>query len=504
MPLVRKNIIANLIGSGWMALLSFIFIPFYIHFLGIESYGLIGFYSILLATLSRLNLGLKATLNRELAQRSALQGGHREMRDLVRSIEVVYWALAVLLMLLIIALSPLIVDHWININTISRTTALTSVMLMGVVFAFEFIFSMYAGGLIGLQKQVLQNGIIVTTSTLRFAGGVLVLWLISPTIEAFFFWQALVTLLQLGLGIYCLWHALDGTETSPRFRLELLKNIRRFASGMMGASILGFLLIQLPLIVLSKMLPLEEFAYYCLAMQVAFLLLFIIGPIITAVSPQLCALVSTQDDAALKVLYHKASQMVAVAILPVSSVLCFFSQEFLLAWTGNPQLVGHTYLLVILLALGSTFNGLVNMPFSLMIAYGWTRLIIQLNSMAVLLLVPLLIYMTPMFGAVGVAMLWLVLNMMWFLVGVFVLHRRYLVGELTRWYTRDVAVQMLGCVVVTMVARLFVEMPDERWSSLILLAGIWSCAFTVSVALSSDIRPIARRLMQDKIGIFIR
>lgn len=483
-----------------MALLSFIFIPVYIHFLGIEAYGLIGFYSVMLAMLSRLNLGLKAALTRELARRSVLQTEHSEMLDLVRSIEVVYWVLAGLLSISIVTLSPLIVDHWINFNVISRSTALTTVMLMGGVFGLEFLFSMYAGGLLGLQKQVLQNVIVVTVSTLRFGGGVLVLWLISPTIEAFFIWQACVTLIQLGLGVYFLWHVLGVNGARPRFRLALLKNVRSFASGMMGASILGFLLMQLPLIVLSKMLPLAEFAYYSLATQVAFLLLFIISPIVTAVSPQLCGLVSTQNDDALTALYHTASQMVAVAILPVSAVLCFFSQEFVMAWTGNQMLVEHTYQLVILLALGSTFNGLVNLPFALMVAHGWTRLIVQLNSLAVLLMIPSLFYLVPMFGVKGVAALWLALNLMWFFGGLTKLHSRYMVGELRRWYTRDVAVQMLGCVVVSMVARALVKTPDERIMSFVILAGVWSCSFVVSLLLSSELRPIVKHFLQVRLG----
>lgn len=39
MSVIKQNVLANLIGSAWMALLSVGFIPLYIHFMGIESYG---------------------------------------------------------------------------------------------------------------------------------------------------------------------------------------------------------------------------------------------------------------------------------------------------------------------------------------------------------------------------------------------------------------------------------------------------------------------------------
>lgn len=62
MSLVRKNIIANLTGSGWVALMSFAFVPLYIHFMGIESYGLVGFYLTLQALFAVLDMGLTATV----------------------------------------------------------------------------------------------------------------------------------------------------------------------------------------------------------------------------------------------------------------------------------------------------------------------------------------------------------------------------------------------------------------------------------------------------------
>ena len=39
MTTVRTNILANLAGQSWSALLQLLLLPLYIHFLGIEAYG---------------------------------------------------------------------------------------------------------------------------------------------------------------------------------------------------------------------------------------------------------------------------------------------------------------------------------------------------------------------------------------------------------------------------------------------------------------------------------
>ncbi len=111
---LKANTIANFAGRGWSAILAFLFIPIYIKVLGIESWGLIGFFTTLMAILNLLDMGLSTTLNRELARLSARRDTNREQRDLVRTLETIYWIPAVLLGLLVLATGPLIARHWIN------------------------------------------------------------------------------------------------------------------------------------------------------------------------------------------------------------------------------------------------------------------------------------------------------------------------------------------------------------------------------------------------------
>ena len=47
--LLKRNVAANFFGRGFAALLSLVAIPIYIRFLGIEAYGIIGFFTSLTA-----------------------------------------------------------------------------------------------------------------------------------------------------------------------------------------------------------------------------------------------------------------------------------------------------------------------------------------------------------------------------------------------------------------------------------------------------------------------
>jgi len=81
------NILANLSGTAWSALIGLAMVPLYIRLLGIEAYGLIGFSITLQAILQILDFGLSPTVNRELARFSVLEDKAGEARDFVRTLE---------------------------------------------------------------------------------------------------------------------------------------------------------------------------------------------------------------------------------------------------------------------------------------------------------------------------------------------------------------------------------------------------------------------------------
>ena len=87
--------------------MSLAFVPLYIKFMGIESYGIVGIFASLQAIFSLLDMGLSTTLNRELARLSAIPSREQEMRDLLRTLEIIYWGLAVVVGIAVAGLSDI-------------------------------------------------------------------------------------------------------------------------------------------------------------------------------------------------------------------------------------------------------------------------------------------------------------------------------------------------------------------------------------------------------------
>ncbi len=89
------------------ALVSLLAVPFYLKYLGIDAYGLIGFFTALQALFSLLDLGLASTINREVAL-SVNSEGRTEIRNLLHTLVVVYGVLAISIGVLVASSAPIV------------------------------------------------------------------------------------------------------------------------------------------------------------------------------------------------------------------------------------------------------------------------------------------------------------------------------------------------------------------------------------------------------------
>ena len=333
---LTRNLLAGLINSIWSALIGFAVVPFYLKYLGIEAYGLIGFFVTTQAVLSLLDMGLAPTINREVARCSAL-GSLKEAGRLLHTLAVVYWGMAVLIALLILILAPWIAEYWLQSKQLSSQTIAHSVMLMGLVVACRWPIGLYQGALIGAQRLTVSSGINMTMTTISSLGAVAVLVFVSPTIEAFFIWQACVGIVYAISMRLAAWHVI-GEAQKISFDLVGLKRVWRFSAGMSGVALSATVLTQLDKVILSKLLGLEEYGQYMLATLMVSGLYVLILPVFNVVYPRLSALVVTGETEKLTDLYRIGTRMLGTVLFPIAMAFAVFAEEILRVWTGNPAL----------------------------------------------------------------------------------------------------------------------------------------------------------------------
>lgn len=469
---LKKNTIANYLGQGWTALMGLAFIPVYIHYLGVEAWGLVGLMSMLQAWLTLLDMGLTPTLSREMARFQAGAHSAQSIRDLLRSLEVIYGGVAVAVVGIVWLIAPWVSVHWLSAAQLSAKSVAQAIGIMGLVLAARMVEQIYRGAIQGLQRQVWLNGVQSVMATLRWAGAVGVLAWVDSSIEAFFLWQGLVSLLTMGILARQTYHWLPLRERPARFDLAAIVRIRRFAGGMAATTLLALLLTQVDKLLLSKLVSLEDFGYYALAASAAGALYFLVAPMVNAVSPRLTELVTRSEQPGLIDTYHRASQWLAAVLIPAALMMAAFAEPLLQVWTGNVGLAQQAAPLLALLALGTLCNGFMHVPYTTQLAHGWTGFAVRVNIVAVCFIVPAILWAVPRFGAIGAAWAWLALNAGYVLVSMHFMHRRLLPGEKWRWY-RDAVFKPLIIGSITVLAlRQWIALPQDRAPKAAALAGI--------------------------------
>jgi len=484
---LKKNVIANFAGQGWSAIMSLAFVPAYINLMGAESFGLVGVFTSLVGMLAVLDLGLSQAMTREMAILSHNKNSFQQLVNTLRTLEVIYWLVAVVVGLIVLCLANFIAYQWLKPETLSSVQLLHALWIMALIIGLRWPVAIYSGGLNGLQKQVLLNKLLVIFATLQGAGAFAVLLLFQPTIEAFFIWQAIMAFVQVVILRLALLRSLPG-DGKASFSKDTLRHVWRFAAGMTGVSLVTTVLTQLDKILLSKILTLSELGYYTFAASVAMVIYKIVGPIFTAYYPRLTELVAKNNQQALIGSYHEGCQLMAVAIIPLTLVLVFFSKEILEIWTQNPLLVSHTYFLVSLLVIGNALNGLMHIPYALQLAHGWTKLAFYTNVIAVIILAPAIYFSALHWGAVGAASVWILLNISYLLISVHLMYRRILESEKWSWYVDDIGKILLPVLIILIVSKILFTRDFGLLLNAIFVLVVFFISMTASIYSAETLR----------------
>jgi O-antigen/teichoic acid export membrane protein len=403
--------------------------------------------------LSLLDIGMTPTLGREMARFTSGNRSLQSIRNLLRSVEIMAIAIAILIASGISLSSNWIATSWLQANNLSGEVVAQALLLMGFVAAIRFVEGIYRSSIVGLQRQVLFNVVNCTMVTLRSFGALGILHWVSATIEGFFLWQGLISIATLMVLAITTYASLPQTGKAARFSIDELIGVSRFAGGMIAITMLALLLTQIDKLMLSRLLSLSDYGYYTLAALAASTLYMLISPITQALYPRLCELHSRADYAAFNDTYHTGAQLVSVLAGSVAIITITYSETILMLWTQDGELTKSTAPILILLALGNLLHGLMWMPYQAQLAHGWTSFAIKVNIVAVALVVPAVFWVTPRYGAEGAALVWVSLNTVYILFGMQLMYRRILTTEKWAWYVYDLLLPLGAILGASLVSK---------------------------------------------------
>lgn len=449
---LKLNIIANFAGRLWSAVLTLALVRVQVNLLGLEAYGLISLFASLQAVLGLLDMGLTPTTNREVARCMARPETAGGARSVVRTFEVPYWGVGVVIGVGLAAASNRIAHSWLDFEHLTIATVQSAFMIMAFSAAIRWPVSLYSGALQGMQLQVLVNALVIGVATLRGLGSVLVLLLISPTIKAFLFWQVVASLVEVSAYAWLCHRRLP--RVSSQFDFGILRRTWRYSAGMSYITLTVIILTQADRFLLSRLLPLEQLGYYATASVAAGLLAVISVAVSVAVFPRLTAAIAAHEDGLLLTTYQRGARLISYLATCVAAVLIFFPSDILLLWTDSEVVAQQAALPLALLAISGLLSSFSALPYQVSLAVGLPQVGATVNTLSIVLVIPLMLLLIPMWGTAGAAVAMVTLGVASCVLTPTLAVRRGVHIQAKSWLMQDILPYLLLGGVIFGLARL--------------------------------------------------
>jgi len=439
----QTRIIADVTARVWSALLSFSVLPIYLSYIGSESLGLVTAFATIQTVLGLLDFSLSPSLTRELAQVSSSAEGWARVKNLSRTLEIIYIILAILIGVFLIVFIPTISKEWLNPQALTSDEIQLALYVGVLMLICQWPATLYAGGLAGFEKQHILALINITIPTLRVIITIFCFLLFNPSVLTIFIVGLLASLFQTFLMRFVFWKMFPKCTLQGVFQLKLISEIWRFTIGLSFISITSILIWQADKIIFSKLLPLSEFGTYSISLTIANVFFIISGSFYGVSYPRFSNLVKNNDEKKLADFYHKISQTLAILVFPGSAIVFFFSQELLVLWTGNLNLANEGHIALSFYVIGNLLNCIISLPYAVQLAIGSTRALSIAHLVCLALIYPFIYLLFPILGILSGPANWIFINLILLIITAYIANSKFSRNDKRKWYLFDISLPLV-------------------------------------------------------------
>jgi len=350
-----QNIIANILGRSSSVILSIIFTPLIITKLGFESYGIIAFANIIIALTSLIDLGFSISLNRSIAANSENIQKNFFIASLIRNYESFFLICFGFVIFIGMLFGFLIQEAFLNSNSYSSLYLYLCVLVIFFNSAIRLPINTFTAVYLGLEKHVFVNiflfifafmRIVIALSVSAYFAEILVFFIIQCLIS--FFEYLFFKLTTNKLTNYLI--------NANRFSLKNFIPEIKNSINIGFITILALLISQYDKVLFSSYLSLNEFGKYGVVIMIASGIISLGYPVATSLFPRMTKFVDKQEE--LFNTFNFGLSILMLILLPMVSLIFFFSDAILKLYIGNDSLGGAYSFYLSALSVFAFFSGM--------------------------------------------------------------------------------------------------------------------------------------------------
>jgi O-antigen/teichoic acid export membrane protein len=400
--LLARNTLWNLVGNAAPMLVAAICIPLLIKGLGTDRFGVLTLVWAIIGYATLFDFGLGRALTQLVATKLG-SGGEHEVPTLV-------WASLVLLLLLgmlgsvvVLLLTPWLVNHALHVPGVLGHETLYSMYLLAISIPFVISTAALRGLLEAHQRFGLTNALRIPMGVFAYAGPLLVL----PFSKSLF---PVVVVLVAGRAIAWGAHLLLCLKVMPSLRDRIVwqhaavRPLLRFGSWMTVSNIVSPLMVTLDRFVIGSLLSVGAVAYYATPYEVVTKFWIIPGSLLGVMFPAFSTSFM-QDRNRTALLYGRTVKYLVLTLFPLILLVVAFAHDGLQLWLGA-EFAQHSGRVLQWLAVGMFINCLAWAPLAVIQGVGRPDLTAKLHMIELPAYLVALFWLTKMYGIEGAATAW--------------------------------------------------------------------------------------------------
>jgi len=464
-----KNLLYSIAGFVWPIFLLLFSIPYFIHKLGAEQYGI---WVLLMSTVGMmgvLNFGIGDALVKFISE-------YNEKNDLC---SVNYFVgnsffIYLIISVIVVFLGLFALPYFVSFLGIKESYKEISSFVLRIAI-FGFVFNMLLINALAIfraiQRYDISSKVTMITNTIKTLSMITILYL-GFGLKGMVIANVGGIIVGLLLTLILLTRVAPEINLRLSFNIEVMKKIFGFSfySFLMGIS--NIIKANVGNILVGRYLGAEYVPYLSVPRQVSVKILEAVSSLATVFFPVFSSLNGANELDKIKSIFNDASKFIGILGLVIGATMFAFSYSFLKIWI-NPEFAAIANLPFRILIIGFTFASAAAVAYFYLLGSGHIKVAATVQALSMLLTLGLGLILTPVHGIIGISISYTVANL---ILTIYIYYSakniwfRNWFAQVLRIYICSTASSVLAAILITW----FVQMKINTFLNLFLYAALFA------------------------------
>ncbi len=487
---MKLAIAGSALVQAYNALAGVLILPYYLTLLGSEAFGLIGVFLLIQSLVQLLDFGITPTFSRQVSLFVVGQKSISDVWSKVRLMEIIFALIAFALCGSVFIFRHSLASSWLSPSTLSPVIVGNCLFLMVAASCFRWQAGIYRGAVYGMERHTTFNLLTVLFTTLRFFLAIPVIIYSENALLSFFVLQLVVSALEIMVFFAITYTSLPGIFRRLKVQLTDLAETLSLASATGVLSIIWILSTNVDKIILSRVLALDAFGHFSLAVAAASAIFMGLPILNQVVQPRYTILVAQKNRDELLRLYRLTTQAIVATLATATTIIVFHGRTLLTIWIQDPLIADEVAPLLVWYTIANSLAVISAPIFLIQFAYGDLSLHIKGNIIFLCIAVPAMLIAAVQGGAISVAVTIAVCRMLFVLIWIPKVHQHFIPEIASKWLTNDLVLVYLTPICIVWLGSLCTYPGEDVYFRMVFITISALAALLAGLAAGGETRKI--------------